>query len=87
MKNCFPQEVRVQDANGNSLGTTIEDVYECVPRFLIDDQNDIPQNILSQPTCWGGMFVNNFAVGFFTFRVPLYISKPEMEPVAGQEAE
>ena len=63
MKCCSPQEVRVQDANGNFLGATIEDVDNCVPRFLIDDENDILQYILSQPTCWGGMFVNNFAEG------------------------
>ena len=54
MKCCCSQELTVNDAiTGGSLGRIVEDFYYCVPRFMINDENDETQYILSQPTCWG----------------------------------
>jgi hypothetical protein len=85
LKCCCYQQVHHADADGETIGDTIEDFYVCVPRFRVDDPKGNTEYIISSPTCMGGACVDYFAEGIFSCRIPFYVFPVGADPVAGEE--
>ncbi|KAJ1485215.1 Scramblase [Baffinella frigidus] len=85
LKCCCHQEVQHQDANGVAIGETVEEFFCFVPKFKITNAQGNVEYMLSQPTCWNGMFVDCWAEGVCNMRVPFYVYPEGSKHVTGQQ--